>query len=181
MCGKLLLRQAEEEVGLILGQIGGALENPALASGVELVHRIVAGGDAAGADALRGLEELVELEVVVAERAGNGRAPGKVLGDKGPDDVGFKALLLVDDVVGNAQVLGHAAGVVNIVQRTAAAGLRRVGNSVLAGQPRLIPKLERQAHDAIGGAVARVGEHRRHRRGVHPSGHGYGNGDCIQS
>jgi hypothetical protein len=113
---QLLLRQAEEKVGLILGQIGGALENPALARGIELVHRIVAGGDAARADALRGLQKLVELQVVVAERAGNRRAPGQVLGDKGPDDVGFEALLLVDDVIGNAQVLGDAAGVVHIVQ-----------------------------------------------------------------
>jgi hypothetical protein len=43
----------------------------------------VAGGDAAGADGARGLEQLVELEVVVAERAGNRRAAGEVLVDEG--------------------------------------------------------------------------------------------------
>jgi hypothetical protein len=115
--------------------------------------------------------KLVELEVVVAERAGNRRAAGEVLATKGGPHP-LEALLLVDDVVGNAQVLGHAAGVVHIVQRAAAAGLRRVGNAVLAGQPRLVPELEGQADDRI----AAVGEHRRNRRGVDPSGHGYGNG-----
>jgi hypothetical protein len=132
----------------------------------------VAGGDAARADPLRGLEELVELQVIVAERAGDGRAPGQVLGDKGADDVRFKALLLVDDVVGNAQMLGDAAGVVDIIQRAAAAGLRRVRNAVLAGQPRLILKLKRQPNDS----ATVMGEHRRDGRGVYPSGHGYGDG-----
>jgi len=92
---ELLLRQAKEKVGLILGQIGGALENPAAACGVVLVDRIVAGGDAISADGARGLEQLVELEVVVAERTGNGRAPGEVLGDKGADNILLKALLLL--------------------------------------------------------------------------------------
>ena len=148
--GKLLLREAEEEIGLVLGQIGGALENPALRVGVELVNRIMAGGDAVGADAARGLEQLVELEVVVAERAWDGRAPGEVLGDKWPDDCLFEALLLIDDVVGNLEVLGHAAGIVHIVKRATAASLRRVGDAVLAGQARLVPQLERQADDRIG-------------------------------
>ncbi len=102
--------------------------------------------DAACADRLRGLEQLVKLEVVVAERAGDGRASCQVLGDKGPDDGLFKPLLLVDDVVGNAKMLSDAAGVVNIIQRTAAAGLGRVWNAVLARQPRLIPKLQSKSN-----------------------------------
>ena len=126
------------------------------------------------ADAPRRLQQLVELQVVVAERAGNRRAPGQVLGDKRPHHIALEPLLLVDHVVGNAQVLGHAARVVHIVERAAAARLRRVGNAVLAGQPRLVPELQRQPHDC----VAPRGEHRRHRRGVHPSGHGHGNG-CL--
>ena len=109
-----------------------------------------------GADGARGLEQLVELEVVVAQRAGDGRAAGEVLVDEGPHDIALEALLLVDDVVGNAQVLGDAAGVVDIIERTAAAGLGRVGDAVLAGQAGLVPKLEGQADDvfAIGGAVS---------------------------
>ena len=71
----------------------------------------------------------------------------------------LEALLLVDDVVGNAEMLGHAARVVDIVERAAAAGLGRVGNAVLAGQPRLVPELQREADDdcAIGsGQRARI-------------------------
>ena len=113
---QLLLGQAEEKVGLVLGQIGGALENPAAARRVELVHGVVAGGDAVGADGACGLEQLVELEMVVAERTGNGRASGQILGDKGPDHIPFEALLLIDDVIRNVQVLGDAARVVNIVE-----------------------------------------------------------------
>ena len=58
---KLLLRQAKEKVGLILRQILGALQNPASALRVELVHRIVAGGDALRPNRARGLEQLIEL------------------------------------------------------------------------------------------------------------------------
>ena len=176
--GELLLGEAEEEVGLILGQIGGALENPAGARRIELVDRVVAGGDAVGADGARGLEQLVELEMVVAERAGNGRAAGEILVDEGPDHVALEALLLVDDVVGNAEVLGDVARVVDIVERAAAAGLGCIGNAMLAGEAGLIPKLEGEADDGL--AVA-VGEHGRYRRGVYPSGHGYGDGCWLQS
>jgi hypothetical protein len=173
---QLLLGEAEEEIGLILGQVGGALENPAptprVACSIVLVDRVVAGGDAAGADRARGLEQLVELQVVVAERAGDGRAPGQVFGHKGPDHIALEPLLLVDDVIGNAKVLGDAAGVVDVVQGTAAARLRRIGNSMLARQPRLVPQLKRKPdHRAVP-----VGEDRRNRRGVHPSGHRYGYG-----
>ena len=104
--GELLLSQAEEEVGLVLGVVGGAGEDPAAARGVEVVAGVVAGGDAVGADLAGGDEELVELEVVVAEGAGDGRASGEVLADEGLDDVGLEAVLLVDDVVGDVELLG---------------------------------------------------------------------------
>ena len=102
-----------------------------------------------GADAARGLEQLVELEMVVAERARDRRASGEILANKRPHHILLEALLLVDDVVGNAQVLGDAAGVVDIIERAAAAGLGRVGDAVLAGEAGLIPELERQADDAV--------------------------------
>ena len=177
--GELGLGEAEEEVGLVLGEIGGALEDPALAGGVVLVDGVVAGGDAIGADGAGGLDECVELEVVVAERAGDGRAAVEILRDEGADDVLLEAGLLVDDVVGDAEVLGDAAGVVDVIQRAAAAGLGCIGNAVLAGQAGLVPELEGEADDRalrIGGAVVLVGEHGRNRRGVDSSGHGYGDG-----
>jgi hypothetical protein len=43
---------------------------------------------------------------------------------------------------------------------------------MLAGKASLVPKLKSEADDS----VARMGEHRRYRRGVYPSGHGYRDG-----
>ena len=104
-----------------MAAVGGAGEDPAVAGRVEVVARVVAGGDAVGADLAGGDEELVELEVVVAEGAGDGGAAGEVLGDEGLDDVGLEALLLVDEVVGDVELLGDAACVVDVVDGAAAA------------------------------------------------------------
>ena len=71
-------------------------------------------------------------------------------------------------------MLGYVAGIVDVVNRTAAAGLGCVGDAVLAGQARLVPELKRQAHHRM----LSVGEQGRNRRGVYPSGHGYGDG-CL--
>ena len=49
--GELLLGEAEEEPGLILGEVGWALENPAAARGVVFVYSVMAGGDTLGAHA----------------------------------------------------------------------------------------------------------------------------------
>ena len=130
--GELVLRQAEEEVGLVLGLVLGAGEDPAAAGRVEVVAGVVAGGDAVGADLAGGGEELVELEVVVAEGAGDGRAAGEVLADEGLDDLGLEALLLVDEVVGEVELLGDAAGVVDVVDGAAAA-LDGLGHALVAG------------------------------------------------
>ena len=105
---------------------------------------------------------------------GIGVRPARYSDDKRPHHIVLEPLFLVHHVIGNAQVLGHAARVVHIVERAAAARLGRIGNAVLARQPRLIPKLQREA-DNLGALVA-MGEDRRHRRGVDSSGHGYGNG-----
>ena len=48
--GELILGEPEEEVGLVLGVVGGAGEDPAVAGGVVVVAGVVAGGDALGAD-----------------------------------------------------------------------------------------------------------------------------------
>jgi len=157
--GKLLLGETEEEVRLILCQVGGPLENPALAGGVVFIDRVVAGGDAACADGAGRLDERVELEVVVAERAGNGRASVEILVDEGTNDVALEAVLLVDDVVRNSQVLGYAAGVVYVIQRTAAAGLGSVWNAVPSGEAGLVPELKGEADDC----VSTLGEHGRYR------------------
>ena len=94
--------------------------------------------------------KLIELDVVVAQRAGNWRAAGEILVDEGADDVLLETLFLVDDVIRNAEVLSDAARVVDVVQGTATACLWCVGNTLLAGQARLIPELQREADDSVG-------------------------------
>src|SRR5581483_5848673 len=106
--------------------------------------RVVAGGDLVGADGARGGEELIELEVVVAEGAGDGCAAGEVLGDEGADDLGLEAVLCVDEIVGDAEVLGDAAGVVDIVNGAAAA-LHGLGHALAASEAALVPELQGEA------------------------------------
>jgi hypothetical protein len=83
---------------------------------------VVAGGDLCGADAGGHVDEGIELDEVVAEGAGDGGAAVEVVVDEGADDGLFKGVLKVDDVVGDADQLGDVAGVVDIVDGTAAAG-----------------------------------------------------------
>ena len=166
---ELLLREAEEEVGLVLGLVGGAGEDPAAAGLVVMVAGVVAGGDAVGADLAGGGEELVELEVVVAEGAGDGRAAGEVLVDEGADDLGLEAGLLVDEVVGDVELLGYAAGVVDVVDGAAAA-LDGLGHAFVSGEAALVPELEGEADEG----VALGAEQRGDGGGVDSSGHGYG-------
>ena len=144
---ELWLGEAEEEVGLVLCSISRPLQDPPPAAGVVFIDGVVAGGDTAGADAAGGLNEGIELEVVVAERAGDGRAAMEILVDEGADDVLLEAGLLVDDVVGDAEVLGYAAGVVDIIEGAAAAGLGSIRDAVLAREARLVPELKGQADD----------------------------------
>ena len=127
-----------------------------------MIAGVVAGGDAVGADLAGGDEELVELEVVVAEGAGDGGAAGEVLADEGLDDFGFEAVLLVDDVVGDVELLGYVAGVVDVVDGAAAA-LDGFGHALVSGEAALVPELEGEADDRVALRSAAVRRRRRSR------------------
>ncbi len=159
---ELGLGEAEEEVGLVLGAVGGAGENPSVSFCGEVVAGVVAGGDEFGTDLAGGEEELVELEVIVAEGAGNGRAAGEVLGDEGADDLGLEAVLGVDEVVGDAEVLGDVAGVVDVVDGAAAA-LDGLGHGLAVrgaatGEATLVPELEGEADEGVALGVQECGD-----------------------
>jgi hypothetical protein len=100
---------------------------------------VVAGGDAFGADLARGDEELIELYVIVAHGAGDGRAAFEIIGDEGADDVELEFALEIHDVERDAEMLGYAACVVDIVVRAAA----MLGGAVIfeLRQAALIPEL----------------------------------------
>ncbi len=171
----MILGEAEEEVGLILGVVGGAGEDPAVACGVEVVAGVVSGGDALGADLTGGGEEGVELEVVVAKGARDGGATCEVLGDEGLDDLVFEAVLLVDDVVGDVELLGYAAGVVDVVDG-AAASLDCFGHAGVPAEAALVPELEGESDEGVALGAEKCGDG----GGVDSSGHGYGDGFWLR-
>ena len=134
-----------------------------------MVARVVAGRDALGADLACGEEELVELEVVIAERTGDRRAAREIVGDEGADDLVLEAVLGVDEVVGDVEVLGDAASVIDIINRTAAA-LDGFGHAGAASEAALVPELEGEADDGVSLCV----EQRSGGGGVDAAGHGHG-------
>ena len=113
--------------------------------------------------------------MIVAEAAGDGRAPGKILLDERTNHVALEALLVIDHVVRDADLLGDAAGVVNIVER-AAASLHGLGHALLAGEAALVPELHGQADDV----VSLGAQHGRDGGRVHTARHGYGDGFGTQ-
>src|SRR5437868_10393247 len=72
-------------------------------------------------NAIGHIEKLIELDEIVAKRAGNRRPPGQILGDKGLNHLPLELLLEIHHVIGNAELLGHPPCIVNIVQRAAPA------------------------------------------------------------
>ena len=80
--------------------------------GIDADARVVAGRDQFGAVGHRAVEERGELQIAVAVRARNRRAPGDVLVDEIRHDRPLKLALEIHDVVRDAQAPGHAAGVV---------------------------------------------------------------------
>ncbi len=168
---ELLLREAEEKVSLVLAAVGGTLEQPASAGIVVLHAGVVAGGNAIGADLLRDYEQLIKLQMIVAEAARDGRASREILGDERTHDVALETLFVIDHVIRNAEVLGDAAGVVNIVERAAAAGYL-LGHALVSGEAALVPELHSQADDVVSFGA----QHGRDGGGIDSARHGYGYG-----
>jgi hypothetical protein len=153
----LILREAEEEIGLVLRLIGGACEDPALTSLVEVVAGVVTGGDAVSADLSSGDEELVELEVVVAECAGDGSASSEVLGDEGTDNFGFETGLLIHHIVWDVQLLSDVARVVDVID-AAAATLNRLGHALVSGEAALVPELKSETNERVTLSAQKCGD-----------------------
>ena len=113
----------------------------------------MAGRDSIGAESVRAIEQRGELQIAVAAGARQRGAPGGVLTHEIRDDVLVKLPLEVDDVVRNANRRGDAAGVVQIVERAAAAERRHAFG--------LIVELHRQADDLVALVREQGGGHRR--------------------
>src|SRR5262249_29978156 len=76
---QLLLRKAEEKIRLVLAVVGGPLQKPATALLVELIAGIVARGQQLRPNLTRGNQQLIELQMVIAQAARNRRAARKIV------------------------------------------------------------------------------------------------------
>ncbi len=117
---------------------------------------MVAGSNGVEAQQGRPLQEPVELQVSVARDTGVRRPAALVTGNVGPDYVTFEFPREVEHVVGDAELLRYAAGVLDVGHRAAA---RVRGAS---------PELHRGPDDLMAFSPHQSGSDGR----VHPSGHG---------
>ena len=117
---ELFLRKSEKKIALVLRFIHGPQQFVAARFRIVAYARVVAGGDALGANLARGHQQLIELHVVIAHGARNRRAAFEIIVHERLNHVQFELALEIHDVERNAQMLGHAARVVDIVVRAAA-------------------------------------------------------------
>src|SRR5258708_32115638 len=109
--------------------------------------------------------------MIIAEAAGDRRSPGKILFDERTHHIALEALLLVHDVIWDANVLGYPARIVYVVDR-AATPLHRLRHAFMPGEPALVPQLHGEPDDVVSVRA----QHGCDGGGIHTARHGYGNG-----
>src|SRR5262249_45786227 len=118
---QLVLIEAEQEVGLILFPILSSQQEPAAQCLVELHARVMAGSHAIGSDPRGVFDEVMKLDVVVAQNARTRRFAPEIRVDERRDDGLFEILLEIKDVIRNAQLRRDTTRVPEIVERAASA------------------------------------------------------------
>jgi len=110
---ELRLGERPQEVALILAAIAGTPERVAPRACVALHARVVSGGDGDGVPRARAGEQRAELQIRVAGHARHRRAAARVAVGEGLDDGAVELLRHVEEVVRDAQPLGHATRVID--------------------------------------------------------------------
>ena len=124
---ELILTKAEKEIRLVLAGVATFAED-----GVVLVmvnDRVVSGGDEVGAERAGFCAEVAELEVFVAHYARVRCATFFVFAGEVIDDDFFEIVGLIDNIVGDAQLVGDAARIGD--GRGAAAFVLSSGDAIL--------------------------------------------------
>ncbi len=136
---ELRLREAMQEVALVLGRVDGLqqFDRAALPRGPSYA-RVVAGGDPVGAERARVLEERRELDLAVAQHVGIRRAPRLVLAQEMREHALAVLRREVDRLEVDADHVGDARRVDQILARRAV----RLGVVVL-------PVLHEHADDVV--------------------------------
>ena len=122
----------------------------------------MAGGDGVEAQPVGPPEQAVELEVAVALDARVRGPPDGVIRHVRPDHVTVELVGEVEDVMGDPELLGHPAGVVDVRDRAA------------PGVGRAAPQLHGGADDVVALAHQQGGGNRR----VDPTRHGDQDAHC---
>ena len=120
----------------------------------------MAGGERLRAELARGLQEVAELDAAVALDAGHRRLAQRIGIGEIVDDGLAKAVLVVEHVMGNAELGGHVAGVVDVL--AGAAGALAVGRRAM------VIELQRDPDDVV---ALRL-QQRSRRRGIDAARHG---------
>ena len=121
---KLLLCQNIEHITLILGRVERFQKKVAAPLRIIFCPRVVTGRQDVAAKLFHFGEEMLKLEAAVALDAGIGRAAVQVLIDKRLDDFLCKQVLIMDDMVRDADLLGNAAGILRVLE--GAAGVQKI-------------------------------------------------------
>ena len=121
----------------------------------------MAGGEQVRPEVVRRREEVSELEMLIAGHAGDRRLAGHVGLRERLDHFLAKPRLVIQNVVGNSDPLGHVASVVNVL-----AGAAR---PLAMGRLAMVVELHGDADDV----VAFIGKERRHDGRVDSAGHGH--------
>src|SRR5262245_58696462 len=98
---ELLLREAEQEVRLVLASVESPQEPLTARGGIVVLARVVSGRDVLDAEGSRARQQALELDLGIAPRARQGSAPLEIVADEGGDHSVLERALEVDDVVGD--------------------------------------------------------------------------------
>src|SRR5690348_10313344 len=97
---------------------------------------VVSGRDGFRADLLSHGDQLIKFEMIVTEAAWDRRAAGKVVLHERSNHFTLEPFLVVDNVVGNPDLLSHPAGIIDVVER-ATAPLNRFRHAGMRSQAAL--------------------------------------------
>ncbi len=126
----------------------------------ELAAHIVAGRQGLGAEIAGGLQQVVELDRLVAAHTGDRGLAAQIGVGELLDHRLAKPALIVEHIVGDADGLGGGARIVNVLARAAGA--------LLLDRRAVVVELQGHPHHVIAGAL----EQSRRDGGIHPAGHG---------
>ena len=111
--------RGEQEIALVALGIDGAVELGA--AGPVAPLDVMAGREHVRAELARRLQEIAELDLLVAGDARHGRLAGRVAVGELAHDGGGEACLVIEHVVGDAERCGNAPRIVDVLPRAAAA------------------------------------------------------------